>query len=458
MCEQAGVPSVSLTCEGFQTQFVASSLGLRVPGVASALVPSRPDLQTDAELRENIFKVTTDAVVAGLTTSSAAAAAAHEPHPREPYFSGSFEAVNRRFIKERLSDGLPVVPPTRERIEEFLAWTQRSPDEILGTPLPDQREATIWSIAVNGVMAGCRPEYMPILVALVEAMVDPNYGVEHSGNTPGSETLIIVNGPIIKDLGFNYLQGALRDGFQPNTAIGRFWRLFQQNVAGFHLHQTDKGTFGNTWRVVLAENEDVLSEIGWPPNSVEMGHQAGDNTVTIARYTGGNVLVSVAGSTPEELLPYVAEQIERMVSWHIMFTVGARHGSLRPLLILSPILARTIAKAGCSKDDVKTYLWEHARKPAWEVERQRARDHLTQWDLAEAVKKGIVPKVFHESDDPNRMVPIVCKREDFMIAVSGDLMRNNCYVFAHNGNLGYPTGKRIELPVDWKQRLAALPD
>ena len=99
-------------------------------------------------------------------------------------------------------------------------------------------------------MAGCRPEYMPVLVALVEAMADPDYGVEHSGNTPGGETLIILNGPIIKELGFNYTQGVMRDGFLPNTSVGRFWRLYLRNVAGFLPHKNDKATFGNTWRVV----------------------------------------------------------------------------------------------------------------------------------------------------------------------------------------------------------------
>jgi hypothetical protein len=125
------------------------------------------------------------------------------------------------------------MPPTREAIDEFLRYTDRDPDESLGTLLPDKRSATIWSIAVNGVMAGCRPEYMPILVALIEAMCDPKYGVEHSGNTPGADTLIILNGPIIKQLGFNYTQGALRDGFLPNTSVGRFWRLYLRNVAVF---------------------------------------------------------------------------------------------------------------------------------------------------------------------------------------------------------------------------------
>ncbi len=120
----------------------------------------------------------------------------------------------------------------------------------------------------------CRPEYMPVLVGADRSHVDPLYGVEHSGNTPGSDTLIILDGAIIEELNFNYTQGALRDGFAANTSVGRFWRLYLRNVAGFLLHKTDKATYGDTWRVVLAENEDVLRQIGWQPNSVEMGFAA----------------------------------------------------------------------------------------------------------------------------------------------------------------------------------------
>ena len=123
--------------------------------------------------------------------------------------------------------------------------------------------------------------------------------------------------------------------------------------------------------------------------------------------------------------------------------------------MVSPIIAETIAKAGWSKAGVKRYLYEHARLPAWEFERQ-LRDWNIRgvWDLKEDVRLGRIPKVFHESDDPNRRVPIVWKPEDYMIAVSGDPLRNNAYVFAHNGYLGYPVGKKIQLPRNWEQLLA----
>ena len=426
-----------------------------MPNLPVALVPGHPGVQSKEELRRNILEVTVARVIENLTRGPAAANEKAEPGARQVIFKGGFDAVNRFFYENELSDGLPIVPPTQEKIEAFLRFTERDPDEALGVILPDSRSVTIWSIAVNGVMAGCRPEYMPILVALGEAMADPEYGVEHSGNTPGADTLIILNGPIIKQLRFNYTQGALRDGFMPNTSVGRFWRLYLRNVAGFLPHKNDKATHGNTWRVVLAENEDVLKTIGWEPNSIEMGFSAGDNTVTIARYNGASALSSASGSTPEALLPYLADGVVKHTSWQLVFVVGQGLGTMRPLLVLSPILAETIAKAGWSKQDVKRYLFDHARMPAWEFERYLRDWNIRPiWKLAEEGRVGNIPKVFHESDDPNRMVPIVWKPDDFMVAVNGDPLRNNAFVFAQNGLLGYPVGKRIQLPKDWQRLLA----
>ena len=454
-CEEAGIPSASLVSEGFIGQAATTSVGLGMPNIPVALVPGHPGVQSKEELRANVLGVTLDRVIDNLQRQPEAASEIKEAGPRDIVFAGSFDEVNAFFYENEWSDGLPIVPPTAERIEEFLRFTERKPDEVLGIVLPDSRAATVWSVAVNGVMAGCRPEYMPLLLALIEAMCDPDYGVEHSGNTPGGETLIILNGPIIKDLAFNNEQGVLRDGFLPNTSVGRFWRLYLRNVAGFLLHKNDKATFGNTWRVVLAENEDVLAKIGWEPNSVEMGFRAGDNTVTIGRYTGGDLIASVSGDTPEKMLPFVADAVVKQNTWQLVFTIGPAAGTLRPLVLLSPILAEQIAKADWSKQDVKQYFFEHARLPAWQFER-----YLGEWtdhpirDIKEQVLLGKAPKVFLQSDDPDRMVPIVFEPEDFMIAVCGDMLRTNAYTFSHNGILGYPVGKKIQLPKDWKGMLA----
>jgi hypothetical protein len=180
--------------------------------------------------------------------------------------------------------------------------------------------------------------------------------------------------------------------------------------------------------------------------------------VTIGRYTGGNLFAGVGGSTPEEMLPYLADAVERQISWHVIFTMGMANGMLRPLLLITPILARQIAKAGWSKDDVKRYLFEHARQPAHMFDKYlNFGDWVNPgpWNIEEHVRLRKAPAFFRESDDPNRMVPIVFDPNDFMIAVTGDPMRTNAYAFAPNGHLGFQVAKKIALPKDWDEKLAA---
>lgn len=445
------MPSSTLVCEGFLPLATAASVGLGMPNLPVARVIGHPGLQSREQLRKNTLEVTLQHVIDNLMSAPQAVKSGSEPGPRDVIVKGGFDEVNDYFYRHELADGLPIVPPTREKVEAFLRYTDRKPDESLGSLLPDSRAATIWSIAVNGVMAGCRPEYMPVLVALIEAMADHAYGVEHSGNTPGGETLILLNGPIIKQLGFNYTQGVMRDGFLPNTSIGRFWRLYLRNVAGFLPHKNDKATFGNTWRVVVAENEDVVKKIGWTSTSEDFGFTAGENTVMISRHTGGNHISSVSGATAAELMPYVCDAMVRQYSWQIMFTVGQGMGTLRPQMLLSPIIAETIAASGWSKQDLRRHLFDHARMPAREFERiLRDWTQKPTWNLKEEHEAGRIPKVFHESDDPERRVPLVWKPEDYLIAVTGDLTRNSVYIFAHNGVLGFPVAKKIRLPGDWE--------
>jgi hypothetical protein len=149
-------------------------------------------------------------------------------------------------------------------------------------------------------------------------------------------------------------------------------------------------------------------------------------------------------------MPYMADAMIKQYSWQIMFSVGQGMGTLRPLMLMSPIIAETIASWGWSKQDVKQYLYDHARITAEQFERF-LRDWTLKpiWSLKEEAMLGRIPKVYHESDDPQRLVPLVWEPEDYMIAVTGDLMRNSVYIFAHNGVLGYPTCKEIRLPKQW---------
>jgi len=452
VAEAAGVPSASLVCEGFVGQAGNTAEGLGMPNLPLAVVPGHVDTQPSNELRSHVLGSTLEHIVDRLTVAPESVLSANEPSPGEVVFTGGFDDVNRLYYENGWTDGLPIVPPTQDKVNAFLAFTDKDPDEDLGVVLPDNRRLTPHSVAANGVMAGCQPRYMPILVALAEAMADSRYGVEHSGNTPGAETLIVLNGPLIKELGFNYTQGALRDGFQANTSVGRFWRLLMINAAGFRLHHNDKGTYGNTFRVVMAENEDVIAEIGWTPLCTDFGIDAGENAVTIARFTGGEVLTSAFGQDAESLLPYLCDGVAKQTGWELCFTAGLANGTLRPMLVLSPVLAQTIARSGFSKEDVKQYLFDHARISAAKFEQ-----YIGEWTnlvpgrprLVDMVKEGRARAVFGESNDPDRLVPIVAKATDFMVTVTGDPLRTNAYTFAHNGMLGYPVAKQIVLPTRW---------
>ena len=218
-----------------------------------------------------------------LTTQIEAAAAAVEAPETAVAFKGTFDAVLTYSQEKMWSDGLPIIPPTKEKVEEFLKYTDYPPDAILTRAIPPSyREATPWAVAVNGVMAGCRPEYMPVLIAMTKAVGEVNFAAQDSSSTPGWETLTILNGPIIKQLGFNYATGVQNAGFQSNTSVGRFWKMFQRNILEIRVEpETDKSCQGLMWPVVMVEDEDTCEQIGWEPYHVQQGFKSDDSVVTV---------------------------------------------------------------------------------------------------------------------------------------------------------------------------------
>ena len=223
-----GIPTVTVATEGFTIMAKSIGEGSGYPNLRVVTYPGVINTHEFDTIRKNVEKVLVDQIVKALLepAKKVRTASTVEREDREILFSGTLEAVNQFFYENMWTDGLPIIPPTIKKVEEFLKYTDRSPDEMLGILPPHHVKATVWKIAVNGVMAGCRPEYMPILLAVVEIMADPNFGLEHSGSTPGWEAMIILNGPIRNPLGFNYQIAVQRPGNQANTSIGRFYRLF----------------------------------------------------------------------------------------------------------------------------------------------------------------------------------------------------------------------------------------
>lgn len=456
--ERSGIPSVSIVCQGFEGQATATGRGHGFDGMKLAVTNGHVDAQSQEVMIANFIETTVDQVIAGLTaapqgstTSEESATSdegdAAEPTALETVASGNIDEINRRFLDQGWSEGLPIVPPTRERVEAYLAATGHDPWKTLGLAKSTGRDITIWSIAVNAVMAGCDPLHLPILIAAAEILADPHYGAEHSGNTTGADALMILDGPRAAELGFNSGQGALRDGTHANTSVGRWLRLYLRNVFGFTADEHDKATFGNTFRVVLTEDHETLAELEWEPVSADFGFGIDDDVLTMARYNSGAIIGSVYGSTPEEIVPYLADGLARVTGWDLTHVYGLGHDQYRPLLVLSPILARTFARAGWTKEHINDALFEHARIPASRFERL-----IGEWSnltagrqrLTDLVDQGQLPAVFAETDDPDRLVPIVTEPARFVIAVAGDPNRTNAYALSNDGPHGDYTAKRVD--------------
>ena len=447
--EKAGIPTASLVCDGFVGQAAGIAPGLGIAGLPVARIVGHVDGQDLDELQQNLRAVTADAVIDCLTTPVEADSAASGLTSDTVVARGSFDDVNTVFYERRWSDGLPVVPPTAGRVAAFLAHTDDDPDRVIGALKPSGSAATVRNVAINGVMANCLPEHMPVLIAIAEALADPGYGVEHSGDTTGGDALIILSGPVVDRLQFNCAEASLRDGYRANTSVGRFLRLFLRNVARCLPGATDKSTFGQTWRVVLAENGTAARELGWPSFSADAGFEPDANVVTVGRFTGSSVIGSIYGNDPDTIARYLADGLVRQSGWELVFTVGFSRGLYRPLLVLSPMVAKTLARSGTTKERLRGLLFDHARLPARKLEA-----YIGAWSnmvpgnrsLNQLVEAGRAAPLYGESDDPERLVPIVEKPEHILLVLSGDPLRANACAFASNGMHGFPTSKRIRLP------------
>ena len=446
--ERAGVPSVSLVSPGFERQALATGRGLGFDGMRLAVLDAHPDgLSADA-LVAGFLAHTLPQVVAGLTVEIPVdAATSSEPGALDVVASGTIDELHDLFCERGWSDGSPFVPPTRERVEAFIAATGHDPWRSLGVARPSGREITVWSVAVNGVMAGCRPEHLPVLLAVAEILAGDRYGVEHSGNTTGADALMVLSGPVVAELGFHHGPGAHREGHRANTTVGRWLRLFLRNVCGFTGDEHDKATFGNPAKPVLAEDMDVLAELGWPSLAGAFGFAPGDSAVTLARINSTVMIGSVFGSTPEEIVPYLADGLVRATGWDLTHVYGLGRAQYRPLLLISPMIARTFGRVGWSKRQVQAALYAAACIPAWKFEAL-----IGQWSnltagrrtLVDLAAAGLVPAVFAESDDPQRLVPIVTEPGDILIAVAGDPNRANALAMANDGPHGWWTSRFVD--------------
>ncbi len=263
--------------------------------------------------------------------------------------------AQRVFLAQGWTDGLPIIPPTPELVAEALGFTQRAPDEILGEVPERRRSISVEKVAINGVMAGCRPEYLPVLLAAVEAMCDPASGPHGpTASTAGAGLLLIVNGPPIAQLKINSGVNLFGPGRRANATIGRALRLIIMNCAGAVPGQADRSTFGHAGKYAWCIGEDE-SEDTWVSLHVERGFSRDQGALTT--FWGlSTVQVGVtAGPEPESILKEIAHTVGAVA--------GGRASERQAVVVIAGEHRRAIAGAGWSKADVRDFLFRATPGP-----------------------------------------------------------------------------------------------
>jgi hypothetical protein len=451
--ERAGYPTVSLVSTGFLKQAEVVARGLGIDDLKIAHYPGTPMVDSSEELRRKVESQVLPEIVDGLTSArkSTRKAEVHEPAPREVVSRGTLDDVNDHFYEAGWTDGLPVIPPTVSRTERFLRFTDRAPDEVIGVCPPDNREATVWNIAATGVMAGCRPEYMPLLIAVVEAITDPQFRLQDAGSTPGWEPLITVSGPLATQLDFNSGASVMRIGRRANSSVGRFLRLILRNMAGFRFapHAGDKGSIAQNFFVALAEYEDACKEIGWAPYSADRGFEAGENVVTVQSVVSASLPIYSGSDDPMEHARVLAEVIGQSCGY--WSPVAMAYSTNNPLIVMGPSIAKVFSDHGWSKDDIRRYLYDNVWIAADDAERYAYYIGLTGFKIREYVAKGLLAPEYAASDDPKRRVRVFMDPRSIGIVIAGDPGRNQSKCYCSNHTQGPPTSRRVALPGNWNE-------
>jgi hypothetical protein len=250
------------------------------------------------------------------------------------------------------SDGLPVVPPTEAKVQAMLDAAKLDPQHQVAYVEHRAVSITAEKVAINAVMAGCLPAYMPVVVAAVRAIGDPRWSYHGPGtSTAGAGVLMIVNGPIRRELDINCGDNLFGPGWRSNLTIGRAVRLIMRNVCGSWPGRLDRGTLGHPGKLsyVIGENEE---ESPWPPLHVERGLRREQSAVTVMAAEAPHQIYNQLSSTAEGVLTTLSDAMR--ISGNVM---GQPHYAL----ILAGEHMRTIAGSGWGKDQIRRFVWEHTQ-------------------------------------------------------------------------------------------------
>lgn len=463
VAEQMGIPAVAVAGPSFVREVYYTSINNGVPAPRVAEYSGAFTADTKERLlkntREVVYPQIIEALTRPITDSEVAENAGRDKGDiRDNVFYGTLDEVNAHFREMGWSDGLPVIPPTYERVTEFLRYTDLPWQSTVATLSPAYRNTTVWHVAVNAVMAGCKPEYMPILIAMTRAMGVGDFR-RTIASTHGWVPYSWVNGPIARQLGISCADGEI--SAEANVALGRFMNLVLINLSGYYVGMNRMGTFGYLMPWCMAEDEEACRSIGWQPYHVRQGYRPDDNTITVgsALQWGNNM----APSTTD------AGNIEQLMAWDItqrcQFALGSgKQFTYRTILITAPVAAN-LAKGFATPDALEDALIKDARRPL--KERSMANYYANpgsnpeekrlfqQWNGHIAKTEGAAmtptPQWYDTDSDELRTVPTM-KKGMTAFLITGDASRNKIQTMPGGG---YATVK-IELPGNWDTLMKEL--
>ncbi len=359
--EYLGIPAVTVGAPTFIAQIHSTGVNRGVPVFRTAEYPGAFASHSEEELRRNAREVVWPQIVTALTAPITQkeieqyAAAGKRPYD-EVVYTGTFDEIQEFCQVNNWTDGLPVVPPTDAAVREYLRFTPYDPSDVLGIYALAYRECPVYTVAVNAVMAGVPKEFMPVCIAMTQALGNGEWR-RPLASTHGWSPYAWLNGPVARQLGIDCGQGMISE--PKNKALGRFLDLMMLNLGGYYVKDNRMGTFGYLTPFVFAEDEEACLRVGWTPYHVTLGYDRNDNTVTVASALQWGNNITPATDDPGQIMQLLAFDITEKQQNGL----GNTNPQVYRTVFLTEPVARDLSVAYFEKTDLEDALIATARRP-----------------------------------------------------------------------------------------------
>ena len=455
--EYIGIPSVMIAAPGFDSQAKTTAFNNGVPVLRVAVYPGAFASHTVEELKQNTREVLWPQIVEMLTTPITAAEIINnqqlEPtDPQAPVFSGTIDEINEFYNDMLWSDGMPIIPPTVERVEEFMKFTDYRWNRTIAVLSPSYRQSLVWHVAVNGVMAGCKPEYMPLLIAITKAMTSGDFR-RTLGSTHAWIPYCWANGPVARQLGLDCGQGQINE--QANVSIGRFMNLAMLNLAGYYVKQDRMGTFGYPVSWCLAEDDEACLRVGWNPYHVRQGIGLNESAMTVASTLLWGNNMPPATTDAEKIMQLMAWDITERCQLALGSGVQFTHRTILMTEEVGAILKEKYGNVGNLEDQ----LIATARRPLYErayanyyanpgssinPNHTSLEEYMEQIKDEENAQMTPTPEWYASDEEQMMTIPTMVKGETAFL-ITGDASRNKIQTLPG----GAMSTVAVELPAAW---------